>query len=143
MACDGAEVNPDIAAIEFFDDELLVLVLRSIGNPHRAFLALVNYSTSSLTYNDLPLTLLDQPFDSVACAAASALASVPMEIVRSRELAITASLRRMEVACNGIAGRRVACVLDAEAEEMECVDLDGDEGEEMEEDSMVMRDSEE
>ncbi|KAJ3970282.1 anaphase-promoting complex, cyclosome, subunit 4-domain-containing protein [Lentinula raphanica] len=124
-------VGVDLLALEFFDDETVVIVYRT--DRGEAYIGTICYS--DLEYVD---------FQSVGYVrisreslTESALQSLNAGQSRSAYLPIKQSrgLKRcrsgaVSLAVNGRVGRRVACVLDNEGTTLETFDLEGDEGEE-------------
>ncbi|KAF9069043.1 anaphase-promoting complex, cyclosome, subunit 4-domain-containing protein [Rhodocollybia butyracea] len=117
----------DLLAMEFFDDETIVIIYRSEGD---AYIATLSYN--ELEYQKIKLVKGYVTRESVI---GSAIQGLGEEEAGSRYLPIKHSrglkgckTGAVSLAVNGRVGRRVACVLDNKGTTLETFDLEGDEG---------------
>ncbi|KAF7436837.1 hypothetical protein PC9H_003670 [Pleurotus ostreatus] len=132
----GEEGMPvDLLEVQFFDDEHVVIVYRLPNETGPVFVATGSYN--DLGYESLQADAYVNIYarEKLVMATVEAwnkgqLRSVKQMITRRRRLNIQGG-ERVSVAVNGLAGRRVACVLNEEGVAMEGLDLEGD-GEDIE-----------
>ncbi|KAF4572895.1 hypothetical protein EYR36_007405 [Pleurotus pulmonarius] len=132
----GEEGLPvDLLEVQFFDDEHVVIVYRLPNETGPVFVATGSYN--DLGYESLQPDAYVNIYarEKLVMATVEAwnkgqLRSVKQMITRRRRLNIQGG-ERVSVAVNGLAGRRVACVLNEEGVVMEGLDLEGD-GEDIE-----------
>ncbi|KAA1468251.1 hypothetical protein DENSPDRAFT_877957 [Dentipellis sp. KUC8613] len=132
-------VQFDLLNVDFFDDDDLVVVLRPLNDSKKTYVATVEYA--SLSYQTVEaeeyvreVSREELVGDALRRWQDGQLTSVPMPIKRSRALAAGEG-GEVSLAVNGRAGRRVACVLDEEGLVLEALDLEGEEGEETDEEA--------
>ncbi|KAJ3750355.1 anaphase-promoting complex, cyclosome, subunit 4-domain-containing protein [Lentinula detonsa] len=124
-------VGVDLVALEFFDDETIVIVYRT--DEGEGYIGTLSYC--ELEYTNF------QPAGYVRLSRESLIKSALQELntgqLRSGYLPIKQSRGlkgcrsgAVSLAVNGRVGRRVACVLDSNGTTLETFDLEGDEGEE-------------
>jgi len=123
----------DILDMDFFDENVLIVVYRVEGRYGSASIATVGYS--DLIYETMELgkdvndfareALMLEVFQQLKDARRS---SVPAPIIQSRTLAGCKEGKAF-LAVNGRAGRRVACVLDGSGCVLEILDIEGEEEE--------------
>ncbi|KAI0361641.1 hypothetical protein OH77DRAFT_1417907 [Trametes cingulata] len=144
LECCALEDGSDASApftlldVDFFDDELLVLVYRpqdqsAAGAGGATRVATVGYA--NLIYHPIPShayvtgttreTLMG---DVLAQLSSGELPSAPTPIIQSRALKGCRE-GRVTLAVNGRAGRRVSCVLDAAGVTVEVLDMEGEDEE--------------
>ncbi|KAG8711906.1 hypothetical protein FRC08_015261 [Ceratobasidium sp. 394] len=126
-----------ILDLDFFDDDALVLVVRTKEPQGRAFIATVMYRDVeyyTLAEDDRVChsreTLVER---AVGEYESGRLSGLPVPIERSRELRAWSG-GGAQLATNGRRGRRMACVLD-EAGALEVLDMEGEDEAEAEADS--------
>ncbi|KAI0651841.1 anaphase-promoting complex, cyclosome, subunit 4-domain-containing protein [Trametes meyenii] len=130
---DGAAVPFTLLDVDFFDDELLVIVYRPKDQEGATSVATVGYA--NLIYHPIPSqayvtgttreTLMG---DVLAQLAGGQLRPAPIPIVQSRALK-GCTQGTAALAVNGRAGRRVSCVLDATGMSVEVLDMEGEDEE--------------
>ncbi|KAJ3754331.1 anaphase-promoting complex, cyclosome, subunit 4-domain-containing protein [Lentinula raphanica] len=122
-------VGVDLLALEFFDDETVVIVYRT--DRGEAYIGTICYS--DLEYVDFQsvgyVRISRESLTESALQSLNAGQVTYLPIKQSRGLKRCRS-GAVSLAVNGRVGRRVACVLDNEGTTLETFDLEGDEGEE-------------
>ncbi|KAJ4484101.1 anaphase-promoting complex, cyclosome, subunit 4-domain-containing protein [Lentinula lateritia] len=124
-------VGVDVLALEFFDDETIVIVYRT--DEGEAYIGTLSYR--ELEYTDF------QPEGYVRFSRESLIESVSQGLIAGQLKSGYLPIRQsrglkgcrsgaVSLAVNGRVGRRVACVLDSKGTTLETFDLEGDEGEE-------------
>ncbi|KAF8609635.1 hypothetical protein BDV93DRAFT_540863 [Ceratobasidium sp. AG-I] len=124
-----AMLDVEILDLEFFDDEALVLVVRTKEPPGRAFIAMVMYRDvgySPIAENDGVVysreALIELVMDRYETGR---LPGTHLPVERSRELQ-ACTTGEAQLAVNGRRGRRMACVLDTAELVLEVLDMEGE-----------------
>ncbi|WWD19682.1 hypothetical protein CI109_104144 [Kwoniella shandongensis] len=144
---DGSAVS---LALQFFDDEELVLLLESGSD---RYLVTVRYGDLLDEMTSVPPELGDGwKLDDLVQMGQASIESIPsIPIARCRQLESRGMMidddeekdkRRVEIALNGRKGRRLGCVLMEEGREVEVLDLEADEDEEDDEEEEEMEEDE-
>lgn len=128
---DSAGSALDILDVDFFDDEMIVLVYRIKGTQGPVYVATANYTT--LSYEKLESenyvngpARKDMIADVLQHWSRGHLMCGRVRIRKCRRLAACKG-GSVSLAVNGRAGRRVVCVLDGDGTTMEVLDIEGDE----------------
>lgn len=119
-------IDLELLAVEFFDDECIVLVYRTPAANNTATIASANYR--ELSYQEISFD--GYSIEAVMAAATSQWASGklsagPVPIKQSRQLA-GFRMGEVSLSVNGRVGRRIACVLDSRGTMMETLDLEAE-----------------
>lgn len=133
---DSAGSTLDILDVDFFDDEMIVLVYRIQGTQGPVYVATANYTT--LSYEKLESEKYvngparkDMIADVLQHWSRGHLMCGRVPITKCRRLAACRG-GSVSLAVNGRAGRRVVCVLDGDGTTMEVLDIEGDADDESE-----------
>jgi len=121
----------DLLALEFFDDEIVVMVYRT-GEEGQACIATLSYGDLGYQQFQPPEGYVTKSRESLiesAFQGSGQIKSGYLPIKQSRALKGCKS-GAVSLAVNGRVGRRVACVLDNKGTMLETFDLEGDEVEE-------------
>ncbi|KLO20277.1 hypothetical protein SCHPADRAFT_918366 [Schizopora paradoxa] len=135
---ENAFENFHVHDLDFFDAQSLVIVGRSEASGAPSVITMVDYA--DLSYHELDeRSYVNAPSkedivaETIGLLERNQLASVPMPI--RKRLTLKQSRRvgsgsGMSLSVNGRPGRRIACVLDGAGNELEMVDMEGEEEEE-------------